>query len=111
MVSPKLTVVPQIARISSGSSSDGAAGAENVGPEETGGWPGRSEFMSSLKRSSLFVVGGRLRVLRLDGVRLKVEWMSPRLFFGVFEGLLQRMSTPQFMKYLGTSIRGEIDRV
>jgi len=73
MVSPKLTVVPQIARISSGSSSDGATGAENIGPEETGGRPGRSEFMSSLKRWSLSVVGGCLRALCLEGVKLKVE--------------------------------------
>ena len=44
--------------------------------------------MSSLKGSPLFVVGG-LRAPRLEGVRLKVEWMSPRLFFGVFDGLLR----------------------
>ena len=79
IVSARLTVVPQIARISSGSSSVSRAGAERGGTEDAGsGSPSASE-----ERLGLLLererAAGRGRV----GVRLTDEWMSPRLFLGV----------------------------
>ena len=82
IVSVRLTVVPQIARISSGSS-DGAALAERLGAEDggLGGW-----VMSELRLLGSAGVG---RVERRVGVNTKEEWMSPRRFIGVLlEGLL-----------------------
>lgn len=87
MVSARFTVVPQMARISSGSS-EGIVGAESWGAEEAG-MESRSASASEEGRPS------RLELLlwereargapppRREGVRLREEWMSPRLFFGV----------------------------
>ena len=78
-MSARLTVVPQIARISSGSSSVPCAGADSGGMEDAGSpSPSASEerFRLSLERGRAV---GRERV----GVRLRDEWMSPRLFLGV----------------------------
>ena len=76
MVSVRLTVVPQIARISSGSS-DGAAAAERFGADDMG----RSRWVPSELRllRSLRVEGVR-RGLLADalGVILIEGWMSPR---------------------------------
>jgi len=80
MVSAKLTVVPQMARISSGSS-DGATVAERSGAEECGiSRCAPSEFKLSASAPPGLTPGRR--VLRL-GVRERDEWISPRLFFGV----------------------------
>lgn len=79
MVSVRLTVVPQMARISSGSS-DGPALAERLGAEEDG--------MASELRL-LGPVGVRCVERRL-GVKAKEEWMSPRRLTGVLlVGLLK----------------------
>lgn len=90
MVSARLTVVPQMALISSGSS-EGAAGAERLGAEFD---IGTSRWVPSELRlsGSAFLTEGR-RARRADavGVMEKDEWMSPRRFFGVFvtNGLLR----------------------
>jgi len=60
MVSARLTVVPQMALISSGSSEVATGRAERFGAEEEGGMSRASE-------------------LRCLGVIEREEWMSPRL--------------------------------
>ena len=90
MVSARLTVVPQMALISSGSS-EGAAGAERLGAALD---IGTSRWVPSELRlsGSAFLTEGR-RARRADavGVMEKDEWMSPRRFLGVFvtNGLLR----------------------
>jgi hypothetical protein len=65
IVSDRFTVVPQIARISAGSS-DGASGAEKLRAEDVG----RARFVPSLLRSSAPCVR---RARRAVGVRLREE--------------------------------------
>ena len=79
-------MVPQIARISSGSSEVGARGAERLGAEEAGRerWDGASEGGTSME-SELRARGTRLEA---EGVRAREEWISPRRFFGgVFDAV------------------------
>jgi hypothetical protein len=80
IVSARLTVVPQIARISSGSSEVGARGAERWGAEEAGRvmWDGASEGGMSMASE----LGARGTRLEAEGVRAREEWISPRRFFG-----------------------------
>ena len=82
MVSARLTVVPQMALISSGSSEVGTGRAERFGAEESGGMWRASELGWSR------AVGGCLGVVERE------EWMSPRLLRGVavLIGLLQTAS-------------------
>jgi hypothetical protein len=79
IVSARLTVVPQIARISSGSSSVPCAGADRGGIEDAG-----SESLSaSEERFGVLLERERAVGRERVGVRLRDEWMSPRLFLGV----------------------------
>ena len=75
-------MVPQIARISSGSSEEGPRGAERGGAEEGG----RAKCVPSeagLSSLSFGVVGTRLaRREVLEGVKAREEWISPRRFLG-----------------------------
>src|SRR5882762_5018943 len=77
IVSARLTVVPQIARISSGSS-EGAMAAESCGADEGG----RTRAPASEERSLGLYLRALARGAR-DGVAVSDECMSPRLFFGV----------------------------
>jgi hypothetical protein len=70
--------VPQIARISSGSS-EGAAGAERSGADEDGG---RERWVLSEFRLSSFSRLTRFALRETEGVRDREEWMSPRRFLG-----------------------------
>ena len=77
IVSARLTVVPQIARISSGSSSVACAGADKGSTDDAG-----SDNLSASEEGCLFAErtgAARERV----GVRLRAEWISPRRFLGV----------------------------
>ena len=90
MVSARLTVVPQMALISSGSS-EGAAGAERLVAALD---IGTSRWVPSELRlsRSVFLTGCRRdRGADAVGVMVKDEWMSPRRFLGVFvtNGLLR----------------------
>ena len=86
IVSARLTVVPQIARISAGSS-EGTSGTERSGKEDAGRLMCVPSELRSLKGARSF---GRTR-RGGTGVWLREEWMSPRRFRGVLgtEGLLQ----------------------
>lgn len=70
-------MVPQMARISSGSSS-GSVGAEKVGAEGKFG----ADEEGRARRSEGRLSPTARRGLR-EGVILNVEWISPRRFLGV----------------------------
>src|ERR1700761_4212245 len=77
IVSARLTVVPQIARISSGSSSVACAGADKGSTDDAG-----SDSLPASEERLPFVERARAARERV-GVRLRVEWISPRRFWGV----------------------------